>query len=97
MSYPKIIISLIIALIGIYLPKEILAENREELENLCIADIIKRKARQGMVVSSAGIVNTCRFTADYIIENNTTPPYYLLPKYSQVDVDDMRESFYGEW
>tara|TARA_B100001057_G_C22301091_1_gene738278 strand:- start:81 stop:374 length:294 start_codon:yes stop_codon:yes gene_type:complete len=73
------------------------SEDREFLENNCIGDIIKQKARQGKVVSPAGLVNVCRFVANYIIQYDKLPPGYLLPKYTSVDVRDMREEFYGEW
>ena len=72
-------------------------DRRESLENYCIGDIIKRKARQGKVVSPAGLVNACRFVANYIIQYDRTPSGYQIPKYSSVDVRDMREEFYGEW
>ena len=72
-------------------------DRRESLENYCIGDIIKRTARQGKVVSPAGLVNACRFVANYIIQYDRPPSGYQIPKYSSVDVRDMREEFYGEW
>lgn len=97
MSYKKIATLCFVCLINVFLPQRVFAEDRETLENLCIADVIKKKAREGKVVSSAGLINTCRFMADYIIENDSPPPFYLLPKYSSADVEDMREAFYGKW
>ena len=73
------------------------SEDREFLENTCIGDIIKKKARQGKVVSPAGLVNACRFVANYVIQYDRMPPGYQIPKYTSVEVRDMREAFYGEW
>ena len=64
---------------------------RSVQENNVVLDMQKK------IVSSAGLVNTCRFMADYIIENDSPPPFYLLPKYSSADVEDMREAFHGKW
>jgi len=74
-----------------------LAMDRESIENECIADVIKSKSIQGKVVSSRGLVKTCRFLADYWIKNGEIAPTSITPTYSQVDVQEMRELFYGEW
>ena len=97
MSKIKIILQLFL-LSTIFFTAPIFSEDRREsLENYCIGDLIKRKARQGKVVSPAGVVNTCRFVANYIIQYDRPPSAYQIPKYSSVDVRDMREEFYGEW
>ena len=73
------------------------AKDRESFENTCIAEVIKIKANEGKVVSSRGLIKTCRFLANYWIKNGEVAPVSITPTYSQVNASEMRELFYGEW
>ena len=73
------------------------ATDKESIENECIADVIKIKANKGKVVSSSGLVKTCRFLANYWIKNGEVAPARITPTYSQVNASEMRKLFYGEW
>ena len=87
---------LIVISAGIFTEKSF-AMDRESIENACIADVIKGKALQGKIVSSSGLVKTCRFLAEYWINNGEVAPASITPTYSQVSVSEMEKLFYGEW
>jgi len=74
-----------------------LTMDRESLTNECIAGVIKSKVSEGKVISPRGLVKTCEFLANYWVENGEGPPDSIVPTYSQVNVEQMREFFYGEW
>ncbi len=71
--------------------------DKESLLNECIAGVIKGKVSEGRVVSPRGLVKTCEFLANYWMENGEGPPSSIVPSYSQVKVEQMRQYFYGEW
>ena len=81
---------------GIFTEKSF-AMDIETIENKCIAEVIKIKARKGVIVSSSGLVKTCRFLAVYWINNGEVAPESITPNYSQVTVNQMRENFSGKW
>ena len=81
---------------GIFAEKG-LTMDRESLVNECISGVIREKVLAGRVVSPRGLVKTCQFLANYWVKNGEAPPNSIIPTYSQVKVEQMREHFYGEW
>ena len=81
---------------GIFAEKG-LTMDRESLANECISGVIRGKVLEGRVVSPRGLVKTCEFMANYWVKNGERPPSSIIPTYSQVKVEQMRENFYGEW
>ena len=81
---------------GIFAEKG-LTMDRESLANECISGVIRGKVLEGRGVSPRGLVKTCEFMANYWVKNGEAPPNSIIPTYSQVKVEKMREHFYGEW
>ena len=96
MNYWFYIYLFVIFSAGIFTEKSF-AMDEEFIENQCIADVIKIKADEGKIVSSRGLIKTCRFLAKYWIKNGEVAPANITPGYSQVNASEMRELFYGEW
>mgnify|MGYP001178431662 CR=1 FL=1 len=71
--------------------------DRESLANECISGVIRGKVSEGKVVSPRGLVKTCEFLANYWVKYGEAPPDSIVPTYSQVKVEQMRDNFYGEW
>ena len=88
---------LFLSLSSIFFNPPSYGNQREVLENECISGVIKGKVLEERVVSPRGLVKTCRFLANYWVKNGEGPPDSIVPTYSQVKVEQMREHFYGEW
>ena len=91
------LIYLFIIICSSIFPEKGFSMDRESLENECIAGVIKGKVSEGRVVSPRGLVKTCRFLANYWVKYGEAPPDSIVPTYSQVKVEQMRDKFYGEW
>ena len=88
---------LFLSLSSIFFNPPSYGNQREVFENECISGVIKRIVLEERVVSPRGLVKTCRFLANYWVKNGEGPPDSIVPTYSQVKVEQMREHFYGEW
>ena len=79
------------------LNEQSLAMDKNSLEDYCIAGVIKKKAKERIIVSSSGLVKTCKFLAEYWIKNGEVAPSSITPSYPQVSVENMQKYFSGSW
>ena len=93
----KFLIYLFMVISSSFLNEQSLAMDKNSLEDYCIAGVIKNKAKEKIIVSSSGLVKTCRFLAEYWIKNGEVAPSSVTPSYPQVSVEKMQKYFSGSW